>query len=66
VSFFVFARHIGSVGNLVTICLLGVLVFWGSARLVRIFRDEEKALLAGLGPGLQSLVLGFFGWKGHS
>jgi O-antigen/teichoic acid export membrane protein len=64
--FFVFGRHIGSFSNLVTMCLLGVLVFWVSARLVRIFRDEEKALLAGLAPGLQSFVLGFFGWKGHS
>lgn len=64
-SFFVFARRISSVGSLIAICVLGILVFWGSARLVRIFRNEEKILLEGLGPPIRSLVLGVFGWKGQ-
>jgi len=64
--FYVLAKRITSVGSLVVICLSGVMVFWGSARLVRVFRDEEKTLLEGLGPSLRSLVLGFFGWKGQS
>lgn len=65
-SFYVVARQINSGISLVTICLLGILVFWGSARLVCIFRDDEKILLRGLNPGLKWLVLGFFGWKGQS
>jgi len=60
------AGRVSSVTGLVLLCLAGSIVFWGSARLVRIFRDEDKGLLEGLGAPIRSLVLGFFGWKGQS
>jgi len=63
--FFVLARYINSVIGLVTLCVLGVIVFWGCARVVSIFRDEEEVLLQGLGPGIRRVVVGFFGWKGR-
>ncbi|UCF79336.1 MAG: oligosaccharide flippase family protein [Candidatus Eiseniibacteriota bacterium] len=65
-GFFLVARYIDSVPGLVAACGLGGAVFWGSARAVAIFREEDDFLLRGLGPGLRRLVLGFFGWKGGS
>jgi O-antigen/teichoic acid export membrane protein len=64
VIFFVFSRYVDSVASLVTACVLGVIVFWGSARAVSIFRSEDEILLRGLGPGVRRVVVGFFGWKG--
>ena len=63
VAFFFVATYVGSASAFMAACAAGVLLFWASARLVRIFRDEDVFLLDGLGPRLKPLVLGFFGWK---
>jgi O-antigen/teichoic acid export membrane protein len=65
VAFSFVARYIDSVTKLLGVCVLGVAVFWISARTVSIFREDDLRLLEGLGPRLKSLVLGFFGWKGR-
>jgi O-antigen/teichoic acid export membrane protein len=62
-AFFFVADYVHSVLALLAACAGGVLLFWVSARLVAIFRDEDVFLLDGLGPRLRPLVLGFFGWK---
>ncbi len=62
-AFFFVADYLHSVFAFLAACAGGVLLFWVSARLVAIFRDEDVFLLDGLGPRLKPLVLGFFGWK---
>jgi O-antigen/teichoic acid export membrane protein len=64
VAFFFLAKYITSVATFLVSCLAGLALFWLSARLVSIFRDDDVGLLDGLGPRLRPLVLGFFGWKG--
>ncbi|MBN1503855.1 MAG: oligosaccharide flippase family protein, partial [Candidatus Eisenbacteria bacterium] len=65
VAFFFVTDYVDSVSAFLAACAVGVGVFWASARLVGIFRDEDVFLLDGLGPRLKPLVLGFFGWKGR-
>ena len=64
-AFFFVAEYIDSVMAFVAACAGGLILFWISARLVSIFREEDVALLDGLGPRLKPLMLGFFGWKGR-
>ena len=64
-AFFFVAKYIDSVLAFLAACAAGVALFWASARLVRIFRDEDVFLLDGLGPRLKPALLGFFGWKGR-
>ena len=63
VVFFFVAHYIDSVSAFLAACAGGLVLFWVSARLVAIFRDEDVFLLDGLGPRLKPLMLGFFGWK---
>ncbi len=65
-AFALVAGRVDSAAGLVVLCLGGLAVFWASARVVSIFRDEDSTLLEGLSPKLKSLVLGFFGWKGRN
>jgi O-antigen/teichoic acid export membrane protein len=65
VAFFFLAKYVDSVFAFLVACAGGLLLFWASARLVRIFREEDVSLLDGLGPRLKPLVLSFFGWKGE-